>query len=67
MIAIQALQGTLEQTQGLLKELFKEGLMAYYCGHGPYRLRFLPPMMALEKNHIDECVQILEQVVLSKA
>jgi len=29
---------------GLCKTLFDDGVVAFYCGHGPYHVRMLPPL-----------------------
>jgi 4-aminobutyrate aminotransferase-like enzyme len=39
---------------------FDEGVILFYCGHGPYHLRMLPPLgvMSLEQwPRVFECVE----------
>lgn len=36
--------GEKKHVTGLCKPLFEEGVVSFYCGHGPYHIRFLPPM-----------------------
>ncbi|MBE8162535.1 MAG: aminotransferase class III-fold pyridoxal phosphate-dependent enzyme [Bdellovibrionaceae bacterium] len=60
MIALTPLDGSKEKTLALLKTLYKNGLVAFSCGHGPYRLRFLCPAI-LTTEHIQLAVSILEK------
>ncbi len=39
--------GEKEPILHLCHELFKAGVIAFYCGHGPYHVRFLPPLGAM--------------------
>lgn len=32
------------------KHLFDEGVITFYCGHGPYHLRMLPPLAVLNES-----------------
>lgn len=33
------------------KAIFDEGVILFYCGHGPYHVRMLPPMPAMKDEH----------------
>ncbi|MFO0831791.1 MAG: aminotransferase class III-fold pyridoxal phosphate-dependent enzyme [Phycisphaerales bacterium] len=33
------------------KSLFDEGVIAFYCGHGPYHVRMLPPLPVMQESH----------------
>ncbi len=33
------------------KALFEEGVIAFYCGHGPYHVRMLPPLPVMKEEH----------------
>ncbi len=43
MIAVTPLDGSNKQMLNLVKTLYKNGLIAFGCGRGPYRIRFLIP------------------------
>ncbi|MEQ9617332.1 MAG: aminotransferase class III-fold pyridoxal phosphate-dependent enzyme [Phycisphaerales bacterium] len=45
----------------LCKALFNDGVIAFYCGHDPYHVRFLPPLGAFEDRHWDEVFAIVEK------
>jgi len=36
--------GNKDKVMKACKHLFDEGVIAFYCGHGPYHVRMLPPM-----------------------
>ncbi len=63
MIAMTPLDGSKEKVLALLKTLYKNGLIAFSCGHGPYRLRFLCPVI-LTKQHIKLAISILEKSLI---
>jgi 4-aminobutyrate aminotransferase-like enzyme len=43
--------------------MFEEGVIAFYCGHGPYSLRFLPPIGVMEPRHFDDVFPIVERAL----
>jgi len=43
--------------------LFAEGVIAFYCGHGPYHIRFLPPIGAMQPEQFGEVFAILERAL----
>jgi len=63
MVAVTPLDGTKEKQIPLLKTLFKNGIIAFGCGKGPFRLRFLLPAI-LNSQHIAEAKKIIEKSIL---
>ena len=63
MIAFRIGSGTKEEAVNVVKKLFDAGLMVFYCGHGPYSVRMLPPMGVLDTRVIDEAMEVIEDVV----
>jgi acetylornithine aminotransferase len=59
MIAFQVLDGTEAQTKTFLRQLFDAGVIAFYCGDAPVRVRFLPPIGAVTDEQIDRVCEIL--------
>ena len=49
-----------------LNVMFAEGIIAFYCGHGPYHIRFLPPVGVMQPQQFDEVFEIME-IALAKA
>lgn len=47
----------------LCHRLFEEGVIAFYCGHEPYHVRFLPPIGVMEPGHFDEVFPIVERAM----
>jgi acetylornithine/N-succinyldiaminopimelate aminotransferase len=63
MVAVTPLDGSKEKMNDLLKVLFKNGLMSFGCGRGPFRLRFLLPAV-LTSQDIIVAEKIIEKSVL---
>ena len=55
--------GRLDAIKPLLHRLYANGVVAFYCGHGPYHLRFLPPVGAMQPADITEVMGLLEQAM----
>jgi 4-aminobutyrate aminotransferase-like enzyme len=64
MIAFQPGSGQLAEVQAVLNRLFELGLVAFYCGRGPYLIRLLPPFGVLTERHLDEVFVRIEQALL---
>lgn len=62
MVAVTPLDGSKEKVDKLMQTLFKNGLICFNCGKGPYRLRFLLPMV-MSSADIQVAKQILEKSV----
>lgn len=65
MIAFQPFEGTMEQVKVFLQKLYHEGVIAFYCGHGPYLVRLLPPLAILKEEHIEIAIQKFKTVFLA--
>ena len=63
MIAMTPYDGSKDRVMKLLQTLFKNGIVAFSCGHGPFKVRFLLPAI-LENKHIEEIKGILEKSLL---
>jgi acetylornithine/N-succinyldiaminopimelate aminotransferase len=63
MIAFTAFDGKMDSIKKLVMRMFDLGVMAYTCGHGPYFVRFLPPLGAMSEAQVDEVVSIVERAV----
>lgn len=66
MVAVTALDGSKEKQGELLKALYKNGLIGFGCGRGPFRLRFLLPMVMTVED-IAHAGEILEKSILELA
>jgi 4-aminobutyrate aminotransferase-like enzyme len=66
MVAMTPFDGSKEKVAKLLQTLFQNGLVVFNCGHGPYKLRFLLPLV-LESHHIAESKNILEKSLLQES
>lgn len=63
MVAVTPLDGSKDKVNKLLQTLFKNGMIAFSCGHDPYRLRFLLPVV-MQPSDIELAGKILERSIL---
>jgi 4-aminobutyrate aminotransferase-like enzyme len=52
--------GKKERIMKLCKHLFDAGVVAFYCGHGPYHVRMLPPLGVMKEQdwpRVFECIE----------
>jgi len=59
MVAMTPYDGSKEKVMKLLQVLFNNGIVSFSCGHNPYKVRFLLPLV-LKDQHIAEVKKILE-------
>ncbi|MEO5971219.1 MAG: aminotransferase class III-fold pyridoxal phosphate-dependent enzyme [Bdellovibrionia bacterium] len=67
MIAFAPFDGTMNDVKSLLMRLFDLGVVAFYCGHGPYLIRLLPPLGAMTEEHVDQVCHLIETSLLEEA
>jgi 4-aminobutyrate aminotransferase-like enzyme len=61
MMRLTPFGGNREKIGKLLNNLFEDGIIAFSCGHGPYHLRFLPPVGAMKPEHFGPVFEIMEK------
>ncbi len=49
----------------LCKHLFDAGVIAFYCGHGPYHVRMLPPLAVLNESDWPRIMACMEKGLAS--
>lgn len=64
MIAFVPFKGTMDEVKTVLMRLFDLGVVAFYCGHGPYLIRMLPPLGAMLDKDVDDVCSIIESALL---
>ncbi len=67
MIAFQPFDGSPERAVAVAKKLFDNGVMSFVCGHGPVRIRFLVPPLAVTEGDVDGVCEILEETLKEMA
>jgi acetylornithine aminotransferase len=67
MIAFTPFDGSPAKAKALLHELFDAGVIAFYAGADPTRVRFLPPVPALAPADIDAVCRLLEGAMAKAA
>jgi acetylornithine/N-succinyldiaminopimelate aminotransferase len=63
MIAFLPFEGKMDDCKVVLKKLFDLGVVAFYCGHGPYLIRMLPPLGAMTEADIDVACGLIEKAL----
>ncbi len=63
MIGFEPFSGTMEDVKAVLMKLFDLGVIAFYCGHGPYLIRMLPPLGAMDEDHIEQVCQVIQHAL----
>ena len=53
--------GSKARIDALLKVMYEEGVIALSCGHGPYHVRFLPPIGVMESAQFKPVFEIVER------
>jgi 4-aminobutyrate aminotransferase-like enzyme len=63
MVAFTPFDGSREMARALVETMFDEGLISFQAGHDPVRIRFLPPVAALDNQTTDAALAILERSI----
>jgi 4-aminobutyrate aminotransferase-like enzyme len=61
MMRLTPFGGSREKIGKLLNNMFEDGVIAFSCGHGPYHLRFLPPVGVMKPEQFGPVFEILEK------
>ncbi|MGE4232186.1 MAG: aminotransferase class III-fold pyridoxal phosphate-dependent enzyme [Bacteriovoracia bacterium] len=67
MIAFTLFDGSLEKTKKFLSQWFQNGVIAFFCGHGPYRVRMLPPFAVITDEQWKDVFERLEKTIIEVA
>jgi len=63
MIAFTPFEGSARGVKDLLRALFDAGVIGFYNGKSPTRIRFLPPVPVVTDAHIDAVCEMLERTM----
>ena len=64
MIAFTPFDGDADKVKRFVEALFKAGVICFYAGHDPTRVRFLIPVGAVTFDDIDAVASIVEETLL---
>lgn len=67
MIAFSVFDGTLDTMKKFLFRLWDLGVIAFYCGHGPYRARMLAPFGVMTDEQLRHVFSLTEQAIAETA
>jgi acetylornithine aminotransferase len=48
---------------GIVKDLFEAGVICLIAGSNPAKIRFLPPLLAIDADIIDDVCDIIEKTI----
>jgi 4-aminobutyrate aminotransferase-like enzyme len=61
MMRFTPFAGDKDRINKCCKHLFDEGVIAFYCGHGPYHVRMLPPLGVMKESDWPRVFQVVER------
>ncbi|MDX2131428.1 MAG: aminotransferase class III-fold pyridoxal phosphate-dependent enzyme [Planctomycetota bacterium] len=61
MMRLTPFGGDKARINAACRACFDEGLILFYCGHGPYHLRMLPPLPVMREEHWSRVFGCLER------
>lgn len=67
MVAFTPLDGSYEKAKAMVNLMFDKGLMSFFAGRDPSRIRFLMPIGCVEEKHIDMACAIIEECIKEMA
>jgi 4-aminobutyrate aminotransferase-like enzyme len=59
MIAFEPFDGKMETMKPVLMSMFDRGVIGFYCGHGPFLIRMLPPLAVMDERQVDEVCALI--------
>ena len=59
--------GVKQKVLATLRRMFEAGVIGFYCGRGPFHIRFLPPVGVMEPRHFDDVFTILSAALAQAA
>ena len=61
MMRFTPFAGDKKKIMDVCKACFEEGVILFYCGHGPHHVRMLPPMPTMREEHWPKVFACIEQ------
>ncbi len=59
--------GVKQKVLATVHRMFEVGVIGFYCGRGPFHVRFLPPVGVMEPRHFDDVFTILTAALAQAA
>ena len=59
--------GRKEPVNKFMFDLYDEGVLSFYCGHGPHHIRFLPPLGVMKLEQWDAAFEVVERALARTA
>ena len=63
MMRFTPFAGEKDPIMKLCRVLYDEGVVAFYCGHGPYHVRFLPPLGVMKLDQWTRVFELVESAI----
>lgn len=61
MMRLTPFGGAKDKIMAAAKAIYAEGAITFWCGHGPYHLRLLPPLPVLKLEHWPRIFEVIER------
>ncbi len=59
--------GDKKKVMAACKEAYKQGVICFYCGHGPFHVRMLPPLLAMKMEDWPRVFECMERALAKVA
>ncbi|MDP7028941.1 MAG: aminotransferase class III-fold pyridoxal phosphate-dependent enzyme [Phycisphaerales bacterium] len=66
MMRLTPFGGDRSRIGALVQRLFRDGVIAFLCGHGPVHLRLLPPVGVIEPADLDAVLDIIQAAIAAE-
>ena len=63
MMRLTPFGGDRQRIAAAVRTMYEEGVITFSCGHGPFHVRFLPPVGVMEPAHLDEVFPLVERAM----
>ena len=61
MMRMTPFGGEKEKITRAAKAIFEEGAIVFWCGHGPFHLRMLPPLLIMKQDDWPKVFEVIEK------
>jgi 4-aminobutyrate aminotransferase-like enzyme len=63
MMRLTPFEGRKDMILAALNAMFEAGVIGFYCGHGPYHVRFLPAVGVMRPEQFDDVFEVVERAL----
>ena len=67
MVGFTPFDGSFDKAKSMVDKMYEKGLMSFFAGAGPSRVRFLMPLGCVTTDHIDMALGVIEETAREMA